>query len=232
MSFLQELQSLTKEAEKIQHQKKWEQEILNQIDAENLYNLLVPYFKEVAEIGKKYIAFDILYSPNGIIGVDFWSDTLPTSRICSEGRLLFQKPYHTTIKSLDTYFSGQDFCQYKMIEGNTKNSNGYGFYSCFFSWGPNNHLMFITKNNVGIKNSNKDITDEQKERNKMTAGLRYDILKRDGFKCKICGRSVEDGVKLHVDHIIPISKGGKTTWDNLRTLCQDCNLGKSNKLEN
>ena len=69
------------------------------------------------------------------------------------------------------------------------------------------------------------------ERNKLTAGLRYDILKRDNFKCQICGRSAEDGVKLHVDHIIPICKGGKTTWDNLRTLCQDCNLGKGSKLE-
>lgn len=70
-----------------------------------------------------------------------------------------------------------------------------------------------------------------KERGKLTAGMRYDILRRDGFKCKICGRSAEDGVKLHVDHIIPVSKGGKTEWDNLRTLCQDCNLGKSNKIE-
>ena len=74
-------------------------------------------------------------------------------------------------------------------------------------------------------------TPQQIERTKLTAGLRYDILKRDNFKCQICGRSVEDGVKLHVDHIIPISKGGKTEWNNLRTLCQDCNLGKGNKIE-
>lgn len=67
------------------------------------------------------------------------------------------------------------------------------------------------------------------EREKMTAGLRYDILKRDGYKCKICGRSAEDGVKLHVDHIVPIAKGGKTIEENLQTLCQDCNLGKGTK---
>ena len=65
------------------------------------------------------------------------------------------------------------------------------------------------------------------ERSLLTPKLRYDILRRDGFRCTICGRGQEDGVKLHIDHIKPVSKGGRTTPDNLRTLCQDCNLGKS-----
>ena len=68
------------------------------------------------------------------------------------------------------------------------------------------------------------------ERSKMSASLRYDILKRDNFRCKICGCGMEDGVKLHVDHIIPVSKGGKTVESNLQTLCELCNLGKSNKV--
>lgn len=68
------------------------------------------------------------------------------------------------------------------------------------------------------------------ERSKMSASLRYDILKRDNFKCKICGASMEDGVRLHVDHIIPVSRGGKTINSNLQTLCELCNLGKSNKI--
>ncbi len=69
------------------------------------------------------------------------------------------------------------------------------------------------------------------ERQKLSASLRYKILKRDGFKCKLCGRKSEDGVELEVDHIIPVSKGGKTIESNLRTLCKDCNRGKSNKFE-
>lgn len=67
------------------------------------------------------------------------------------------------------------------------------------------------------------------ERLKMTDSLRYDILWRDGYKCQICGITAKDGAKLHVDHIIPIAKGGKTVPDNLQTLCERCNLGKSDK---
>ena len=67
------------------------------------------------------------------------------------------------------------------------------------------------------------------ERAKMTDSLRYDILRRDGFKCCICGATAADGVKLHVDHIRPVAKGGKTEKSNLRTLCDRCNHGKGAK---
>ncbi len=59
--------------------------------------------------------------------------------------------------------------------------------------------------------------------------LRFDILKRDGYKCKLCGRTAEDGIKLHVDHKVAFSKGGKTLPDNLQALCEPCNLGKKAK---
>ena len=87
----------------------------------------------------------------------------------------------------------------------------------------------VLRQNIAFEMS----AERQKQiaRAQMSDKLRYSILKRDGFRCKICGRSAEDGVKLHVDHIIPVSKGGKTTPDNLRTLCDQCNLGKSDELE-
>lgn len=69
----------------------------------------------------------------------------------------------------------------------------------------------------------------KQQRALMNDSLRYDILKRDGFRCKICGASSADGVKLHVDHIIPVSKGGRTEPGNLQTLCERCNLGKGTK---
>ena len=69
------------------------------------------------------------------------------------------------------------------------------------------------------------------ERSLMTDSLRYDVMKRDGFKCVICGATAQDGVKLHVDHIYPVSKGGKTEMSNLRTLCERCNHGKAAKYD-
>lgn len=52
------------------------------------------------------------------------------------------------------------------------------------------------------------------------------IYKRDGGRCVYCG-SVEN---LHLDHIIPFSRGGATNVENLQLLCQKCNLEKSNKI--
>ncbi|MDR2125256.1 MAG: HNH endonuclease [Prevotellaceae bacterium] len=61
------------------------------------------------------------------------------------------------------------------------------------------------------------------------AGVRWQVFERDDFKCIACGKSAHDGAILHVDHIIPISKGGSNTMDNYQTLCHLCNIGKSNK---
>ena len=75
--------------------------------------------------------------------------------------------------------------------------------------------------------------EKRKERNKMTDKLRNEILTRDNHTCKNCGlsRAQEPHLCLHVDHIIPISKGGKTHEKNLQTLCWECNLKKGNKTE-
>ncbi len=63
--------------------------------------------------------------------------------------------------------------------------------------------------------------------------LRFSILLRDGFRCQSCGSSPlkSAGVELHVDHIIPWSKGGETVPENLQTKCQRCNLGKGNAFD-
>lgn len=68
--------------------------------------------------------------------------------------------------------------------------------------------------------------DAAEERVKMTPQLRYQIIKRDGYRCRACGFAVQDGARLHVDHIHPVSKGGATVEGNLQTLCASCNLGK------
>jgi hypothetical protein len=70
----------------------------------------------------------------------------------------------------------------------------------------------------------------QQERLRITAGVRAKVLARDRYRCRHCGISADLGAVLHVDHIIPISRGGTSDLGNLQTLCQDCNLGKSNRL--
>ena len=60
--------------------------------------------------------------------------------------------------------------------------------------------------------------------------LRFLVMRRDNFKCRITGRSpaTDPNVILEVDHIVPWDKGGETVMENLQTLAKDINVGKSN----
>jgi 5-methylcytosine-specific restriction endonuclease McrA len=84
------------------------------------------------------------------------------------------------------------------------------------------------------KTTARPITTELPTRHKthreVRAQMRYRILNRDHFKCRLCGRSpaTDPTVQLHVDHIKPWSLGGETVAENLQTLCDQCNAGKSN----
>jgi len=60
------------------------------------------------------------------------------------------------------------------------------------------------------------------------AFTRFNLFLRDGFECQYCG-SEDD---LTFDHMIPRSKGGKTTWDNVTSACMPCNLRKGGRLPN
>lgn len=85
------------------------------------------------------------------------------------------------------------------------------------------------------KQSSADITTptpsaKRRTRREISDRQRFRILVRDGFRCKARGVSplIQPGVELHVDHILPWSKGGETTDDNLESKCKQCNLGKGN----
>ncbi|HEY3250640.1 MAG TPA: HNH endonuclease [Ignavibacteria bacterium] len=81
----------------------------------------------------------------------------------------------------------------------------------------------------GVKKNSRKRTKRRKLKyNQASLSLRFKIFKRDRFTCCACGRSpaTTPGLELHVDHIKPRAKGGKTVFDNLQTLCKDCNLGK------
>jgi 5-methylcytosine-specific restriction endonuclease McrA len=61
--------------------------------------------------------------------------------------------------------------------------------------------------------------------------IRWEVLKRDNYKCQKCGRSpsVDHKVRLEVDHKDPVAKGGQNDIDNLQTLCWECNQGKKDR---
>ena len=67
------------------------------------------------------------------------------------------------------------------------------------------------------------------QRKLMTRSLRKQIMERDRYTCQNCGKYMPDEVGLHIDHIIPIAKGGKSIPSNLRVLCSKCNGSKGAK---
>ena len=115
----------------------------------------------------------------------------------------------------------------------TKYGSWYNALEKFVTYMNRDEEETIAKDNKQVEQqpaNNKNI--KHKTPRNINLRLRYKVLKRDNFKCSICGRSPanDSNIELHVDHIIPYSRGGETILDNLRTLCSDCNLGKSNLL--
>lgn len=107
-------------------------------------------------------------------------------------------------------------------------SGGNAGTQCDIVFGLDNLNRFVTYLSENIK-FKKSVAGQ---RALMTSKLRHEILERDGYVCKNCGASLqsEPNLLLEVDHIIPISKGGMTSRDNLQTLCWRCNRAKGNKI--
>jgi 5-methylcytosine-specific restriction endonuclease McrA len=85
-------------------------------------------------------------------------------------------------------------------------------------------------NEVTIQNVPTPKATKRRTSRNISDRMRFRILSRDGFTCQSCGSSPikERDVELHVDHILPWSKGGETEEKNLQTKCKQCNLGKGN----
>jgi hypothetical protein len=73
----------------------------------------------------------------------------------------------------------------------------------------------------------------QEETRDIRLGLRFRVLNRDHFKCVLCGDHPARNPQcvLHVDHVTPWSRGGRTVEENLRTLCAHCNVGRGNRYD-
>jgi 5-methylcytosine-specific restriction endonuclease McrA len=94
-------------------------------------------------------------------------------------------------------------------------------------------IDFINNEKLHETGIQEEIGDDKSKRHRTKKSiswrLRFLIMRRDNFRCKICGESPAKtpGVILQVDHIVPWSKGGETLPENLQTLCIKCNIGKS-----
>ena len=143
---------------------------------------------------------------------------------------LFQKEPNCCYYTYDPIFDLQGKQVYSGYE--VKDSKGVylGFYS-YPDFSRLAHVWFIDNEFLYIRIIESlcapIIKTKKAERNKLTYKLRYEVLKRDSFSCTNCGISGKEST-LEVDHIIPISKGGKTIKENLTALCLKCNRGKSN----
>ena len=104
---------------------------------------------------------------------------------------------------------------------------------CFGSWTKALEAFVNYANSSGLESPKACMGDNNSGSVKVgrdpSLRLRWKVLQRDHFTCCKCGASpaIKMGIELHVDHIIPWSKGGQTSMDNLQTLCSKCNLGKS-----
>ena len=104
-------------------------------------------------------------------------------------------------------------------------SRRWGSYRKFILYYSQYKLGQLSKKELIKLGSNK-----RKIRKPISDGLRAKVLSRDNYACVDCGRTAQDGVKLHVHHIIPFSKGGSDELSNLATNCDACNLGKSDQI--
>lgn len=83
----------------------------------------------------------------------------------------------------------------------------------------------VDKESNGLNLLRNWLTPKAK-RKPMKPSLRFEIFKRDDYRCQMCGVTAKDGAKLEIDHIHPVSKGGSNNTSNLQVLCRDCNAGK------
>ena len=87
----------------------------------------------------------------------------------------------------------------------------------------------VEDRDIDSPNNNESPCYKHKTKREPSNRLKVQVLMRDGNRCRICGVACNDGIhKIHFDHIIPWSKGGETTLDNLQVLCSDCNEALGN----
>ena len=125
-------------------------------------------------------------------------------------------------------------CMDGILKFNAKYTSRKGNSRHEWTWTYNFHEIKLTYQDALKEINYRESKEHFKklQRSKISDSTRFDIFKRDNYKCKICGQSPESNpnITLHLDHIVPVALGGTSEYDNLQTLCSECNLGKKAKL--
>ena len=193
-------------------------DILNSIELLEEY---IPWWEKNIDVIRSIINSDIHFKANDM--------TIMRNRFirrCNEGaEQLYQKYNPTNIKfELRTFSSYQSsYYDFQTRSYTNKKISSRNFLS---------HDIIISRISV-LQKYNFEMTEYQynceNQRKLMTRDLREKIIERDDGVCQICRKKCSS-FELEIDHILPISKGGKTTPSNLQVLCAACNRKKSDKI--
>lgn len=184
----------------------------------DFYDDLINKFESNIEINNNYIKKYYSIKDNILTELDCEKLNIPFKKAIKYEKKFYQK---NKIKPIIN-FALSCHLSYTSPQGRNSYSKEQVYYM-------NDIKQIIEKSKLQLEYNQTKEARKKFERNKLTKSLRYDVLRRDNFKCVICGRTSQDGAFLHVDHILPIARGGETKLDNLQTLCENCNLGKGIK---
>ncbi len=160
-------------------------------------------------------------------------------QLSNNARRWTDSDYFENILEVWTYHGRQPKYR-EMNQAHSRITNS-GYAAKFGSWGRAVQAFVDRVNSdisVGVVETSASATTlptaakpRQEDQHAIAMGMRYQVLKRDRFRCVICGRSPATDLtcQLHVDHVLVFSRGGKTRLDKLRSLCADCNLGKGDR---
>jgi hypothetical protein len=114
------------------------------------------------------------------------------------------------------------------LNGSVSRFSWHTYAARFGSWQQALQKFVDWANEQSITFEPQDQSDFQTRKTSRNVNwrLRAQVLMRDEARCRLCGAAARDGAKLHVDHVLPWSKGGETVLENLQILCDRCNLGK------
>ena len=167
---------------------------------------------------------------------DAWDDK---AKHTLSGVLLFKKHREEQYYALRNHFSNKyyDFFHINTVRYQTRYRQENYVRSSYkvpvYSFSQSYSLVELRKVCKGLALSNFTLSRHKyfskNQRSLMTPELKRQVKIRDNYTCQCCGKYMPDEVGLHIDHITPVSRGGKSILPNLQVLCDKCNLRKGNR---